>query len=59
MLNEIKNIGYFHRRYDKGHKQCCIIVGKVDWQTLASEFESHWVHYSSGLVTNKQSLVNK
>ena len=36
------------------------MVSKLDQQTFSSEFESHWVSHSYGLVSHlsKKSLVN-
>ena len=29
-----------------------VMVGKLDWQTITSEFNSYWVPYTCGLVLN-------
>ena len=37
-----------------------VMVSMLDWQTITSEYESHWVSpYIQPCVTTKQSLVNK
>ena len=39
---------------------CGVMVSKQDWQTVAHEFEFHWLPYTPGFwATTKQNLVNK
>ena len=38
---------------------CGLTVSKLDWQTYTSEFESHWVPYSYGLVPYLSKNLSK
>ena len=35
------------------------MVSKLDWQTSKSEFESHWVPHSYGLVQHLSKTLSK
>ena len=35
------------------------MVNKLDYQTLTSEFESHWVPHSFGLVSHLGKILSK
>ena len=37
----------------------CVTVSKRDKQTCKSEFESHWVSYSFGLVPHRSKELRK
>ncbi len=36
-----------------------VMVSKLDWQTYTSEFESHWVPHSYGLVLHLSKKLSK
>ena len=36
-----------------------VIISKLDYQTLMSEFESHWVPNSFGFVTHLSKMLSK
>ena len=48
-----------HRTTRKLGTSCGVMVSKLDWQTYASEFESHWVSHSYDLVLHLSKKLSK